>query len=278
MKRPSLKTGDLTLSCLLVSIASGIILAYQYNYTDAYKSIITIDVTLPWGKYLRSLHWYSSQVFFILLLIHTGEHILRRSYRNISVSGWVRLTFFLLVAVLLMFTGYVLKGDITGASAGSIAEHLARSIPFLGNAMNRILFDISGEKLFRVYLNHILVLGIAGAWLLWPHLKNRRLDLPGLLSLLLFCMALHFLSPAPLSVGASNTDILLVKGPWFFLSIQEVLRYLPPFWGGIILCLVPLGLLCLLPVGKIAHAQWPVTAMGILLCCFTVLTAMAYLR
>ncbi len=278
MKKPSLKTGDLTLSCLLLSIASGIVLAYQYDYTDAYKSIITIDVTLPWGKLLRSLHWYSSQVFFILLLLHTGEHILRRSYKKSTPSNWTRLMLSVPVAVMLMFTGYVLKGDITGASAGTIAEHLARSIPIIGNWINRIFFDLSGEKLFRIYLNHILVLGITGAWFLWPHLKNRKLDIPGIFALLLFCLALGFFSPAPLSVGASDTDILMVKGPWFFLSIQEILHYLPPFWGGVFVCLVPLALLCLLPVRKIADTRWPILTIGLLLICFIVLTTMAYLR
>lgn len=278
MKRPSLKTGDLTLSCLLISIASGIILAFQYDHTDAYKSIITIDVTLPWGRHLRSLHWYSSQIFFTFLLIHTGEHILRRSYRTANTFSWARLALTVPVAALLMFTGYVLKGDIIGSSAGTIAEHLTRSIPLLGDSINRILFDTAGEKLFRVYLNHILVLGLAGAWLLWPHLKNKRIDVSGFFVLLLLCVVLHFLSPAPLSVGASDTTIQLVKGPWFFLAIQETLRYLPPFWGGIFLSLVPLSLLCLLPADKIADKWWPVTAIGIFLCCFTVLTAVAYLR
>ncbi len=278
MKRPSLKTGDLTLTCLLISIISGIVLAYQYNYSDAYKSIIGIDTLIPWGKQIRSLHWYSSQLFLIFLVIHTGEHILRGSYQNGNGWGWIRLVGTLPIAVLLMFTGYVLKGDITGASAGMIAEHLARAIPLVGEGVNRILFDISSEKLFRVYLNHILILGIVGGWFLWPHLKHRKIDTSGFLLLIAFLLVLHLIAPAPLSVGASDTDALLVKGPWFFLFIQEVLRYLPPFWGGIVICLIPLFLLSLLPVGNGVYAQWIVTALGIFLGCFTLLTTVAFLR
>lgn len=246
--RLNLKTGDLTLACLLLSVISGIFLMYQYDFRDAYDSILTIDVTLPWGKYLRSFHWYSSQVFFILFLVHMAEHIWRGSYSKGTVWAWVRLVASMPFAALLLFTGYVLKGDVIGTSAGTIAEHLALSIPVFGDIINRVLFAFGREGLARIYDNHVLVLGVACGWLLWTHLRKRKFDKGGFFLLLAVCLVFCIFSPSPMAAPPVDADVMLVKGPWFFLGVQELLRHFSPFWAGVMFPVVFLVFICVLPL------------------------------
>lgn len=276
--RPDLKTGDITLSCLLLSVISGIFLGYQYDCRTAYDSIITIDVTLPWGKYLRSLHWYSSQAFFILFLIHTGEHILKGSYANMPDRAWARLVFSMLPAALLLFTGYTLKGDITGASAATIAEHLALSLPFIGDSLNRILFAFGREGLSRIYLNHVLVLEVAGIWLLWAHLKRRMVDIRRFTALFIFFLPCCFLWQAPIAAPSTDSDTMLIKGPRFFLGIQELLRSFPPLWAGVVFPATLIILLAILPLVKENYQRKVLVGLGVFISSDVVLTILALIR
>ena len=76
--------------------------------------------------------------------------------RRATLTNWVRdgaLT--LPVALFLLFTGYVLRSDSTGFSAGVIAEHILETIPFIGPTLDNLLFSISDGGMTRVYLHHV---------------------------------------------------------------------------------------------------------------------------
>ena len=272
------KLGDLSLACLLIACLSGIFLAYQYDHQNAYNSIISIDVNLPWGKYLRSFHWYSSQIFFILLTVHTAKYIWNKTYHKRPAKSWIRLTAAIPFAALYLFTGYVLKGDVEGTSAGIVAEHLALSVPIFGDTINRLLFAVGREGLTRVYVNHVLVLGVLSGWILWKHLKKRSLDGNSFFLLLMVCLALSTFSPAPMGAQPSDMDVMLVKGPWFCLGIQELLRYFPPFWAGVMFPATIFILISSLPICKKRYKLVPLVGIALFLTITMVLTVIAYLR
>ncbi len=240
--------GDLSLASLLVSIVSGLFVAYQYDYTAAYSSIIIMESSLPYGAFLRSVHYYSSQIFFIFLLIHAGECICRGIHLNMPVVSWIKLVLTLPCAILLLFTGYILKGDIVGVSAGRIAEQLVLTIPFIGDVLNRFLFSLMHDGLYRVYFNHIIVLGLVCGWLLWNHLKKRTLKGHYVLLFIFIMFGICFFCKVPLDAPPNDAKAMLVKGPWFFLGVQELLRYFSPLWAGIIYPSIIILLLMLLPV------------------------------
>lgn len=227
----STRWGEYSLVSLYISILSGITIGLQYDPESPLYSSTTLELLIPYGSYFRSLHFYSSQLFFLLSIIHliaVFKH--SESYKH---ATWIKYTLSLPVGLLLLFTGYILRGDTTGSSAGIIAENILLSVPLIGDPLNDLLFSITKHHLSRVYLNHVVGLDILWIALLWQHIKRFKVTLNTSLffiaSTLFSCI---FLS-APLEI--SKPGIFHITGPWFFIGLQELLRYLPVVAAGIIL-------------------------------------------
>ncbi len=236
--------GGQTLVSLYISVLSGIVLALQYNPAEPFYSTATLELVVPYGAFWRALHYYSSQAFFLLLLCHLAVIIYQKdtSFHRIP---WIRLTASVPVAILLLFTGYVLRGDATGEAAGAIAEHIALSIPIFGKPLNALLFDIMANGMLKVYVNHLIGLMVLGGICVWPHLRRYTASFQQHIFLVFSLLALSivFLTPMePDKIGLTH-----ITGPWFFLGLQELLRYIPPFWAGAVVPAMLLGALFLLP-------------------------------
>ncbi len=237
--------GEKSLIALYLSVLSGLAVAYQYDYRNPYFSAAALDIVLPFGGFLRSLHFYSSQLFFLFSLVHLVAILADTTYRRLSAGRWFMLAATLPAALLLLFTGYLLRGDSTGEAAGAIAENILLAVPYLGELANSLLFSISADGLKRVYANHLIGLGVLWGVFSWDHLRRYRVSWTAngwLLVLLVgFCIAV----PAPLEPAVLGT--FHIVGPWFFVGLQELLRYMQPFWAGIAFPFVFLAALTILP-------------------------------
>ena len=240
----TIRWGGQALACLYVSILSGIVLALQYNPAEPFYSSATLELVVPYGRFWRALHFYSSQAFFLLLLIHLGIILYRKGFIG-PRSSWLRLMAILPIALLLLFTGYVLRGDATGEAAGAIAEHIMLSIPVIGRQLNQLLFDISAAGMRKVYANHLIGLIALGMFSLWPHLCTYRVRISRHIQSALLIFLACLVIPAPME--PERIGMTHIAGPWFFLGLQELLRYIPPFWAGIVVPAVLLAALFLYP-------------------------------
>ncbi len=225
-----IKWGAWSLVCLYISLASGVLVALQYDPAAPYYSTAGMDLLVPFGGYFRSLHFYSSQLFFLLAVVHlVVVYPVTDSY---TTAQWARLIASLPVALLLLFTGYVLRADTTGSSAGAIAEAILTSIPIVGQVLNTTFFAISDHGMQRVYVAHIITFDLLWLMLAWEHLRRYRIrlsdNLPvaGVVLLLSVCIA------AP--IDPEKLGVSYITGPWFFLGLQELLRYLPPLVAGVL--------------------------------------------
>ena len=239
----ALNWGGHCLISLYLSIISGIVLALQYNAAEPFYSAATLELVIPFGSFWRGLHYYSSQAFFFLLLCHFGV-VVSKGDHGFTRRAWLRLILSLPIALLLLFTGYILRGDATGAAAGVIAEHLALSLPFLGRAVNSLTFAVTGAGVTKVYANHLITLMALGLFSVWPHLRRYMIRWSDHLGLVVVCGALAIFTVAPME--PDKLGISRILGPWFFVGLQELLRYLPAFWAGIffpLLLLIALGAL-----------------------------------
>lgn len=221
------------LIALYLSLLSGVVVGLQYDYATPFYSASSLDILIPYGFYFRSLHFYSSQFFFLFTCLHLVA-VFRKT------AGYKRLEWFKLIAslpiiILLLFTGYILRSDSTGTSAGMIAESIIHTIPILGGVLDSLLLSLDTSGLRKVYVQHVVGLDIILLALLWTHLRIYKIKitehLPICAAMLLFSVAVW----APMDPEKLGTTY--IAGPWFFLGLQELLRYFDPFVAGV---LVPL--------------------------------------
>ncbi len=227
----AIKWGEWSLISLFISVLSGILVAFQYDPATPLYSASSLDLIVPFGDYFRSLHFYSSQLFFLFSIVHLWA-IFERT-ESYSRGQWIRLTATLPVTLLLLFSGYILRADSTGSSAGLIAENIITGIPVIGSMLNNLLFSITDDGMKRVYVNHIIGFGIVWGVLAWGHLRRYRTSFQShpllTATILLGCL----LPAAPFE--PERLGLFHINGPWFFLGLQELLRFLPPLLAGVFL-------------------------------------------
>jgi hypothetical protein len=222
--------GDWSLICLYVSLVSGIIVGIHYDPAAPFYSTSAIDILVPYGEYFRSLHFYSSQFFFLFAVFHYCAVF--PETESYDTKSHIFLILTLPVALVLLFTGYVLRSDSTGFSAGMIAEHILETIPLIGPTLNNMLFSISDNGLNRVYLHHIFSFDALFLLFAWDHLRRYKVNISNHLLLLGTVLFFSLLVTAP--IDPEELGIFYITGPWFFLGLQELLRYLPPFIAGVL--------------------------------------------
>lgn len=268
-----IKWGAWTLIAFYISLLSGIIVGLQYDYLDPFYSTTAIDVLAPYGRFFRSLHFFSSQFVFFFCCFH----LLAIHEKTIQYSKleWVRLVGSLPLILFLLFTGYILRGDNTGSSAGIIAENILQAIPVLGAPLNEIFFSLSDSGLRKVYIHHVIALDLLLLIFAWNHLRIYRINvrkyLPLVSSILIFSV---FIS-APFE--PDRLGISYISGPWFFLGLQELLRYLSPLLAGVGLPgLFLIALFSAHPANK--YFQVIIILIGFSLICYAILSCIAWNR
>ena len=270
----SIRWGEKSLVALYLSLLSGVVLALQYNPADPLFSVSSVDILIPFGSFWRSLHFYSSQLCFVLSLFQCVA-VLAGGRTVLPAEKWLLLVGSLPTIVLLLFTGYVLRGDATGTSAGLIAENIALSVPVFGHGINAVLFSITDSGLIRVYANHIISLGLLWLVMSWDHVRRYRVGMfshGGLVAgLAIFCLVWN----APME--PERVGVLYVTGPWFFMGLQEMLRIIDSLWAGVVF---PASLLAALFLYRGSERRQKICAgfAGGWLALYSILTVIAALR
>lgn len=273
--------GAKSLVALYFSVLSGLVLALQYDLSAPFYSVGTLELVIPFGTFWRALHFFSSQAFFFLLLIHLLAILADRYFyqptrsSNADDDRWFKLVLSVPVALLLLFTGYILRADATGESAGIIAENIIVSIPGVGTWLNSVLFNISGSGMKVVYANHLIGLGVFWGYLVWDHLRRYRISWRNnvFVSISVLVVSMIWIAPIePFLPGKFH-----IKGPWFFIGLQEMLRFIQPLWAGVVFPCLGLFLLYKVVVG---HKYTSLSFIGWLLWCaiYSVFTFVGLLR
>jgi len=234
---------QLTLGLLVISLLSGLIPVFVYHPSTAYESVQKLMFLIPYGAFFRQLHYFSSELFLILLLGHVVLE-LGRYVMTISRSSWIYAVAGTGVVVLLMFSGFILKGDQSGSAAAQVALHLMGQTPLL----DRLVPLVQDTELFysKYFVWHAIFLPLLLVWMTWKHIgkiwARREYWIVGLgLSVLL----LLFLSMPEDIAPAATVEHL--RGPWFFLGAENLLQLGLNSWQVTTIVAVPFGLLLLYP-------------------------------
>lgn len=265
--------GGLTFFGILLLVVTGVLLDQLYSPTPvgAHDSVVYIMTRVPFGGWLRALHYWAATVVLISVVAHLAWVFRRRSYvRPRELTWWSGVTM-LLVLLALVFTGTVLRSDQEGGEALAHAIAGARLVGDLG-AILAPDFVRSTTLLTRMHNAHVSLLPIALLALIGLHFWLIRYlgihtDEP---KTRIFTEHLRRLTGLGLLVAASIGTLALLFPPGLGYPAVEGVEMTKPFWpflwiyaaentmglwGMIIAPAVLFGLLYLVPLVDRPHGD-----------------------
>lgn len=234
--------GHISFAAFFIAIISGVILAVFYDVSAGYDSLSLMLISNPAALFVRTLHYWSAQFFLIFYILHIWDHLRKSTECAVKKAAWLRLSLSLLAVFFVMLSGFLLKGDSDSLQAKRILDLLLQEIPLVGSFLAYSLLGKNGD-LQLPYVHHIAsasifiwIIIIEHAQVLWPKMKATIYFLP-------LMIVFTFLFPATLK---STLDPVM-KGPWYFLGMQEILHQVSSIQFVLILFLLLFLLFYLLP-------------------------------
>jgi quinol-cytochrome oxidoreductase complex cytochrome b subunit len=259
-----------------VLVVTGLLLMLYYSPhpSEAYRSMKDLEFAVAFGRPLRNMHRWAAHAMVATVFLHMCRVFFTAAYKPPRQFNWTLGVLLLLLTLALSFTGYLLPWDQLAFWAITVGTSIVAYAPVLGERLRFLLLGghvIGGTALLRFYVLHCVILpfalallaalhfwrvrkdgGLAGPEhvrrrlvLAWPHLLSRELAL--LLITLVALSATSLLWDAPLEQMANPAlTPNPAKAPWYFLGLQELVKYGAVF-GGVVVPGVLLLALLLLP-------------------------------
>ena len=227
---------------------------------------------------IRNLHFWSAQFLLVVSAVHLVRVVFTGVYAPPRRFNYLLGLALFVLAILLDFTGYILRWDEGIQWALVVGTNLVKTIPFIGESFYIMLMggtQPGAATLIRFYAWHIFGLTLVAVIVMgWHAFRVRRdggiaVPPPNLrtdqerisrfelvrrevLAMLFTGAALILLSvfvPAPIAapikeISASAAD---ASAPWFFLWVQQMLKWGDPFLWGVAVPLILLVILALIP-------------------------------
>ena len=154
--------GSLALVMLVVMIATGVVLAMQYqpDAALAFDSVERIMRDVNYGWLLRYLHMNGATFFFIVVYIHIFRGIYYGSYKRPRELLWWLGLVILLLMMATAFMGYVLPWGQMSFWGATVITNLFSAIPWAGKFVVHWLwggFAVDNPTLNRFYSLHYLL-------------------------------------------------------------------------------------------------------------------------
>jgi quinol-cytochrome oxidoreductase complex cytochrome b subunit len=278
----TLGAGGIAVFLTLVVLLTGALEMFFYVPTpqQAGESVQMITFLVPFGGLVRGLHYWSAQALMLFSLVHLARVVLTGAFTPPRRFNYLLGLGLLVLLLFLNFTGYVLRWDEGIRWALVVGTNLLKTIPGAGQALYG--FVVGGAEpgaatLLRFYAWHVFGLMLAAVFTLGWHLFRVRRDggiaapapqlrpererisrfeltrrevfamLAASAALLILTLLVSPPLEAPIAPGSFSPPGAEVRAPWFFLWVQQLLRYGDAFWMGIVLPVTFLGLVAALP-------------------------------
>lgn len=235
-------TGDVAIAAFVLCAGSGMLLAGAFDPRDGARSIAEWLLGNPGAVFLRNVHYWTAQVFLVFTGLHVWDHFQAATETRVKPAVWLRLVLSVPVIAYLMLSGFLLRGDADARQAQLIFTEAITLIPFAGPSLATLLVG-AGDQLMVVYVQHAATATII-VWLVIIEHARRLWPKSGVFTVVsLGTGALAFV----LSPGLHDGLDALVKGPWYFLGLQEVLHWTTWPLAVLIAGGLLLGLMVMLP-------------------------------
>ena len=279
--------GGILALCLVVQIATGVILAMHYvpNTELAFASVERIMRDVNGGDLIRYTHANGASMFFVAVYLHMLRGLYYGSYKAPREMIWIVgcLIFFLMIAT--AFLGYVLPWGQMSYWGAEVITNLIGAIPVIGEPILIWLRGgpaIDNATLNRFFsLHYLLPFVIAGCvvlhlWalhhagqnnpvgILIPKDRMAKDTVPFhpyftvkdgfaiVLFLILFAVFVFFM---PNALGHADNYIPAnplvtpahIVPEWYMLPFYAILRAVPDKFGGVVAMFGAIGVLFVLP-------------------------------
>ncbi|BDQ02015.1 MAG: hypothetical protein KatS3mg037_0590 [Ignavibacterium sp.] len=217
----NLPFGNVATASFIIAVVSGVFIALPYDVKNPYESVSELLLLSPAGVFFRNVHYWSAQIFLIFTILHIIDHLKRKTEYKVKDGVWFRLTASIVITFFVMLSGFILKGDADSQQAYSIFSSLLKEIPFIGDS---IAFTLLGrESDYQiVYVNHIATATIILSILIIEHSKIIWPKISVFLYSLISSALLGYVFAPMLNDGLHQ----VVKGPWYFVGLQEILHWI----------------------------------------------------
>ena len=214
--------GEAATAAFVLAAASGVVLAVPYEPSDAMPSLARLLLANPAGVWFRNLHYWAAQLCFVLTLLHAWDHLRAVTEGRVGRGVWLRLALTLPLTASIMLSGFLLRGDADAQQALRILTEATAQIPLAGPALATLIFGAAG-RLDIVYVQHAATATIA-VWLFVIEHSRRVWPRP---AAFLGVVRRHGALSLVVSPGLHDGLDPVVKGPWYFLGLQEILHWTP---------------------------------------------------
>jgi len=278
--RYTLGAGGIAIFLTLIIGVTGVLEMFYYipDPQEAALSVQTITYHVPYGSFIRNMHYWSAQFLLIVTALHLARVVFTAAYRPPRHFNYLLGLGLFVLAIMLDFTGYILRWDQGICWPLVTGTNLIKSIPWIGGFLYRVAVgggEACTSALTRFYTWHIFALIIPAAILLaWHAFRVRRdggIAVPPaslrtdnarisrnvlvrrevltmfLVGVILILFASFFPAPIGPAMTGSPSQVEDARAPWFFLWVQQLLNWGDPFVFGVLIPLAILTLLALVP-------------------------------
>ena len=255
-------------SCLtfafFAQVVTGTILwmFYSPSAQTAWESVYYIQYHAFGGWFLRGIHHYMAQAMIVLLVLHLMQVVIDGAYKAPrELNFWFGIAL-MGVTLALSLTGYLLPWDQKGFWATTVATNLMAEVPLVGPLIQKLVIggvEYGHHTLTRFFALHagvlpgLLVALVVGHVYLFRrhgiHAKNPRphrdsyfwpdqvlKDAVACLAVILAVVILTlYFRGAPLGPPADPANEFPARPEWYFLFLFQLLKYVPAFWGAVVI-------------------------------------------
>jgi len=274
--RHTLGAGGTAVFLMLILGVTGILEMFYYipSPAEAALSVQVITYHVPFGGFIRNLHYWAAQALIVVSAIHFLRVIFTAAYGSPRRFNYLLGLALFVLSIMLDFTGYILRWDVDICWPLTTGTNLLKTIPFIGDFLYRIAVggnNACETALLRFYTWHIfgltILVVILGFWHAFrvrrdggiavppPQLRADVTRLPrnelvrrevlAIFIVSIFLIVLSVFFPAPIAAAMTGKPSLTAeaRAPWFFLWVQQMLKWGDPFIFGV---LIPTGILTFL--------------------------------
>ncbi|MFQ5998991.1 MAG: cytochrome bc complex cytochrome b subunit, partial [Candidatus Bathyarchaeia archaeon] len=237
--------GVMTLAMFLLLGVTGALLMIYYVPTaaGAWESIRFINDEVPFGFFLRNMHYHASNAMVLLAVTHLFYQYFSGRYKLKYEVLWITGVLLGTITIVEAYTGYDLIMSIRAMLAINIGLALAfSSQPFVGGLplADMVLGAEGGLNniILRYYTLHVFVLPIVMLVLMLVHLpRSMQVDVPILSSVFGVLFVLGGMFPVELGIRFDPKIPTAITFPeWYFTGLYAALRTgISAFLAGVVL-------------------------------------------